>query len=120
MATLCRNTALEAPGPVTCAAQPGTTFVIEDLYYNLEQRRKVGQLRLAQPVLTARRNYSTSHDYIPTKLLQALGSAAEEYSRIVDLVGKYAVSRPDVAFSCRKQVGQATCCLACTLSFCGP
>ncbi|CAL5222516.1 g4891 [Coccomyxa viridis] len=68
-----RNTALEAPGPVTCAAQPGTTFVIEDLYYNLEQRRK------------------------------ALGSAAEEYSRILDLVGKYAVSRPEVAFSCKKQ-----------------
>ena len=30
-----------------------------------------------------------------------------EYSRILDLVGKYAVSRPDVAFSCKKQVGQS-------------
>ena len=38
--------------------------------------------------------------------MQALGSAAEEYSRILDLVGKYAVSRPDVAFSCKKQVGE--------------
>ena len=36
-----RNTELEPSGPVTCAAQPGTTFVIQDLYYNLEQRRKV-------------------------------------------------------------------------------
>ena len=37
----CRNTELEPSGPTICAAQPGTTFVIQDLYYNLEQRRKV-------------------------------------------------------------------------------
>lgn len=36
-----RNTELEPSGPTICAAQPGTTFVIQDLYYNLEQRRKV-------------------------------------------------------------------------------
>ena len=37
-----RNTALEQPGPVPCAAQQGTTFVVEDLFYNMSQRRKVG------------------------------------------------------------------------------
>ena len=36
--------------------------------------------------------------------LQALGTGAEEYSRILDLVGRFAISRPDVAFSCKKQV----------------
>lgn len=37
-------------------------------------------------------------------LVQALGSGAEEYARILDLVGRYAISRPDVGFSCKKQV----------------
>ena len=36
--------------------------------------------------------------------LQALGTGVEEYARILDLVGKSAISRPDVAFSCKKQV----------------
>ena len=34
---------MEPPGPVPCAAQQGTTFVIEDLFYNIDQRRKVSQ-----------------------------------------------------------------------------
>ncbi|CAL8460507.1 g36 [Coccomyxa elongata] len=68
-----RNTILEPPGPLPCAAQNGTTFIVDDLFYNNEQRRK------------------------------ALGSGAEEYARILDLVGRYAISRPDVGFSCKKQ-----------------
>ncbi|BDA41574.1 DNA mismatch repair protein Mlh1 [Coccomyxa sp. Obi] len=68
-----RNTVLEPPGPLPCAAQNGTTFIVDDLFYNNEQRRK------------------------------ALGSGAEEYARILDLVGRYAISRPDVGFSCKKQ-----------------
>ncbi|KAK9905111.1 hypothetical protein WJX75_009823 [Coccomyxa subellipsoidea] len=68
-----KNTVLEPPGPLPCAAQNGTTFIVDDLFYSNEQRRK------------------------------ALGSAAEEYARILDLLGRYAISRPDVGFSCKKQ-----------------
>lgn len=32
---------LEPPGPLPCAAQNGTTFIVDDLFYNNEQRRKV-------------------------------------------------------------------------------
>ena len=88
---------------MTCAAQPGTTFVIEDLYFNLEQRRKVSQS--SRPFLPL--YLSTCHITVSRfPPVQALGSAAEEYSKILDLVGKYAVSRPEVAFSCKKQVWQ--------------
>lgn len=40
----------------------------------------------------------------PFALMQTLGSGAEEYARILDLVARYAISRPDVGFSCKKQV----------------
>ncbi len=36
-----RNTVMEPPGAVSRAAQQGTTFVIEDLFYNMDQRSKV-------------------------------------------------------------------------------
>lgn len=97
-----RNTELEPSGPTICAAQPGTTFVIQDLYYNLEQRRKV----YVQPVPI---QYEIPLHRVSVHAcmhvsLQALGTGAEEYARILDLVGKSAISRPDVAFSCKKQV----------------
>jgi len=62
----------EAPEPKACAGNNGTTITIEDLFYN-----------------------------IPTRL-SALRSASEEYSRILDLLTRYAVHNPKVSFSCKK------------------
>ena len=80
--------------------------MIQDLYYNLEQRRKV-DLSPFWPSfglhdLRCFEKFTSGNVLVPR--MQALSSGAEEYSRILDLVGKYAVSRPDVAFSCKKQV----------------
>ncbi|KAJ6493696.1 histidine kinase-like ATPase [Mycena vitilis] len=58
--------------PKPCAGNDGTTIIIEDLFYNT-----------------------------PTRL-SALRSASEEYSRILDVITKYAVHNPKVSFSCKK------------------
>ncbi|KAK7046661.1 DNA-mis-repair domain-containing protein [Favolaschia claudopus] len=62
----------QTPDPKPCAGNDGTTIIIEDLFYNT-----------------------------PTRL-SALRSASEEYSRILDVITKYAVHNPKVAFSCKK------------------
>ncbi|KIY63167.1 DNA mismatch repair protein MutL [Cylindrobasidium torrendii FP15055 ss-10] len=65
-----------APGqtvdPKACAGNDGTIITIEDLFYNT-----------------------------PTRL-SALRSTSEEYNRILDVVTKYAVHNPTVAFTCKK------------------
>ncbi|KAJ7057880.1 histidine kinase-like ATPase [Mycena amicta] len=63
--------------PKPCAGNDGTTIIIEDLFYNT-----------------------------PTRLA-ALRSASEEYSRILDVMTKYAVHNSKVAFVCKK-VGSST------------
>ncbi|KAH7116047.1 hypothetical protein B0J11DRAFT_116132 [Dendryphion nanum] len=58
--------------PKPIAGRPGTQITVEDLFYNVPSRRR------------------------------AFRSASEEYAKILDLVGKYAIHCVGVAFSCKK------------------
>ncbi|KAF9480925.1 DNA mismatch repair protein MutL [Pholiota conissans] len=62
----------EKSEPRASAGNDGTTITIEDLFYNT-----------------------------PTRL-SALRSTSEEYSRILDVITKYAIHNPTVSFICRK------------------
>ncbi|XP_052843519.1 DNA mismatch repair protein Mlh1 [Drosophila gunungcola] len=59
--------------PKPCAGNQGTIISIEDLFYNMPQRR------------------------------QALRSPAEEFQRLSDVLARYAVHNPRVGFTLRKQ-----------------
>ena len=58
--------------PKATAGRGGTQITVEDLFYNIPSRRR------------------------------AFRSASEEYAKILDVVGRYAVHCSGVAFSCRK------------------
>lgn len=58
--------------PKPTAGRQGTQITVEDLFYNIPTRRK------------------------------AFRSASEEYNKILDMVGRYAVHCQGVAFSCKK------------------
>lgn len=58
--------------PKPCAGRQGTQISVEDLFYNVPTRRR------------------------------AFRSASEEYAKIAEVVGKYAVHCQGVAFSCKK------------------
>lgn len=79
------NLAPAKPGqsadPKACAGRQGTQIAVEDLFYNVPTRRR------------------------------AFRSASEEYAKIADMVGKYAVHCKGVAFSCKKH-GEAGAGLA--------
>ncbi|KAI5804976.1 DNA mismatch repair protein Mlh1 [Geopyxis carbonaria] len=72
----------QSADPKPCAGRGGTQITVEDLFYNTPSRRR------------------------------AFRSPAEEYSKILDVVGRYAVHCNGVAFSCKKHgdtdVGLAT------------
>ena len=63
----------QSADPKACAGRQGTQIVVEDLFYNVPTRRR------------------------------AFRSASEEYAKIADLVGRYAVHCRGVAFTCKKQ-----------------
>ena len=52
---------MDAAGPKPCAGVPGTTMLVEDMFYNVPARQK------------------------------AIRSGSEEHARILDMVGRYAV-----------------------------
>lgn len=58
--------------PIPCAGRQGTQILVEDLFYNVQTRRR------------------------------AFRSASEEYAKILDMVGRYAIHCQHVAFSCKK------------------
>ncbi|GAB7361608.1 hypothetical protein MBLNU230_g1660t1 [Neophaeotheca triangularis] len=62
----------QSPDPKACAGRQGTQIAVEDLFYNVPTRRR------------------------------AFRSASEEYAKIADQVGRYAVHCKGVAFSCKK------------------
>lgn len=62
----------QSADPKPTAGQQGTQLTVEDLFYNIPTRRR------------------------------AFRSASEEYTKIIDLVGRYAVHCSHVAFTCKK------------------
>ncbi|ACO64465.1 DNA mismatch repair and recombination [Micromonas commoda] len=77
--------ALDGGGARPCAGNPGTTITVENLFYNVPTRRK------------------------------ALKSPHEEFAKVLDVVQRYASSRTDVAFTCRKH-GEARPSLHCAVT----
>lgn len=63
--------------PKAVAGRPGTQITVEDLFYNVPTRRR------------------------------AFRSASDEYNKIIDMVGRYAIHCAGVAFSCKKH-GEAS------------
>ncbi|KAF3767409.1 DNA mismatch repair protein MutL [Cryphonectria parasitica EP155] len=68
----------QSPEPKPMAGRNGTTITVEDLFYNVPTRRR------------------------------AFRSASDEYNKIIDMVGRYAVHCSHVAFSCKKQGESST------------
>lgn len=64
--------------PRPTAGRNGTQITVEDLFYNVPTRRR------------------------------AFRSASDEYNKIIDMVGRYAIHRSGVALSCKKQGESAT------------
>lgn len=68
----------QTPDPKPVAGRNGTQIIVEDLFYNVPNRRR------------------------------AFRSSSDEYNKIIDMVGRYAVHCSHVAFSCKKQGESST------------
>lgn len=68
----------QSADPKPVAGRNGTQITVEDLFYNVPTRRR------------------------------AFRSASDEYNKIIDMVGRYAVHCSHVAFSCKKQGESST------------
>ncbi|RDW80660.1 hypothetical protein BP5796_05358 [Coleophoma crateriformis] len=68
----------QSADPKPTAGRPGTQITVEDLFYNVPTRRR------------------------------AFRSPSEEYNKILDVVGRYAVHCEGVAFSCKKHGESST------------
>ncbi|KAL2120667.1 hypothetical protein VTJ04DRAFT_4694 [Mycothermus thermophilus] len=68
----------QSPDPKPVAGRQGTQITVEDLFYNVPTRRR------------------------------AFRSPSDEYNKIIDMVGRYAVHCNHVAFSCKKQGESST------------
>eukprot|EP01060_Flectonema_neradi_P007027 TRINITY_DN14856_c0_g1_i1.p1 TRINITY_DN14856_c0_g1~~TRINITY_DN14856_c0_g1_i1.p1 ORF type:complete len:661 (+),score=87.86 TRINITY_DN14856_c0_g1_i1:260-1984(+) len=72
-----QNSKMREPEPTQSAGNRGTTIVVDDLFYNLPVRKS------------------------------SLRSSATEYTRIKEVVRRYAINYPTIAFNCRKDFGTA-------------
>lgn len=63
---------MEAAGPKPCAGVPGTTMLVEDMFYNVPARQK------------------------------AIRSGSEEHARILEMVGRYAVFATAVGITVKR------------------
>ncbi|KAK3954630.1 hypothetical protein QBC32DRAFT_80127 [Pseudoneurospora amorphoporcata] len=68
----------QSPDPKPVAGRQGTQITVEDLFYNIPIRRR------------------------------AFRSTSDEYNKIIDMVGRYAVHCSHVAFSCKKHGESST------------
>ncbi|KAL2260541.1 hypothetical protein VTK26DRAFT_5427 [Humicola hyalothermophila] len=68
----------QSPDPRPVAGRQGTQITVEDLFYNVPSRRR------------------------------AFRSASDEYNKIIDMVGRYAIHCSNVAFSCKKHGESST------------
>ncbi|KAM7218600.1 DNA mismatch repair protein Mlh1 [Rhypophila decipiens] len=68
----------QSSDPKPVAGRQGTQITVEDLFYNIPTRRR------------------------------AFRSVSDEYNKIIDMVGRYAVHCAHVAFSCKKQGESST------------
>jgi len=68
----------QSPDPKPVAGRPGTQITVEDLFYNIPTRRR------------------------------AFRSASDEYNKIIEMVGRYAIHCSHVAFSCKKHGDSST------------
>ena len=71
----------QTPDPKPVAGRQGTQIAVEDLFYNVPTRQR------------------------------AFRSASDEYNKIIDMVGRYAIHCTHVAFSCKKH-GEASASIA--------
>ncbi|KAL2158978.1 hypothetical protein VTH06DRAFT_3008 [Thermothelomyces fergusii] len=68
----------QSPDPKPVAGRQGTQITVEDLFYNVPTRRR------------------------------AFRSPSDEYNKIIDMVGRYAIHCSHVAFSCKKHGESST------------
>ncbi|KAI1127371.1 histidine kinase-like ATPase [Nemania abortiva] len=68
----------QSPDPKPTAGRGGTQISVEDLFYNVPTRRK------------------------------AFRSTSDEYNKVIDMVGRYAIHCAGVAFSCKKHGDSGT------------
>ncbi|KAK3990056.1 DNA mismatch repair protein Mlh1 [Cladorrhinum sp. PSN332] len=68
----------QSPDPKPVAGRPGTQITVEDLFYNIPNRRR------------------------------AFRSPSDEYNKIINMVGRYAIHCSNVGFSCKKHGESST------------